>query len=297
MSLQSADNSNAPNQVTQQTQTPQPGTPEYEAHMAEIGRKHLEKQEAKPTTPNQEVLGTPPATKPEGIPDKFWDPKTGTVNYEAMAKSYTELEKRLGSKQPAAATEKNPANPLQIQKPETPAEAAAKFGMQAFTPFFEEYANNNGTLTDESYQKIEAMGFDRELVDAFIDGQLARTEREASKAISQVFEDRATYDEAVKWAAVNLSDADLATFNAQVMQSKEAATMALDWLKGKYERSTASSAKPALVQGGTGSTTSSQGFTSRNEAVAAINDPRYGKDSAYTAEVQRRIANAKPGLL
>ncbi|MBC8445002.1 MAG: hypothetical protein H8D75_00025 [Rhodospirillaceae bacterium] len=33
---------------------------------------------------------------PDGIPEKFWDSTTGTIRVEAMAKSYQELERKLG---------------------------------------------------------------------------------------------------------------------------------------------------------------------------------------------------------
>ena len=36
-------------------------------------------------------------TKPEGVPEKFWDAATGTVRVEDLIKSYCELEKKLSS--------------------------------------------------------------------------------------------------------------------------------------------------------------------------------------------------------
>ncbi len=38
-----------------------------------------------------------PEPLPEGIPEKFWDPEKGAIRVEAMAKSYQELERKLGS--------------------------------------------------------------------------------------------------------------------------------------------------------------------------------------------------------
>lgn len=37
-----------------------------------------------------------PGQRPPFIPEKFWDPTTGTVRLEALAKSYQELERRMG---------------------------------------------------------------------------------------------------------------------------------------------------------------------------------------------------------
>jgi hypothetical protein len=44
------------------------------------------------------------ATRPEGVPEKFWDPEAGQLRTEALLKSYLELERRLGA-EPAAAAE------------------------------------------------------------------------------------------------------------------------------------------------------------------------------------------------
>ena len=36
-------------------------------------------------------------TRPEWCPEKFWNADKGEVNSEAMAKSYTEVEKKIGT--------------------------------------------------------------------------------------------------------------------------------------------------------------------------------------------------------
>ena len=37
--------------------------------------------------------------RPDGVPEKFWDQKNGSVRVEALAKSYQELERKLGGEQ------------------------------------------------------------------------------------------------------------------------------------------------------------------------------------------------------
>jgi len=41
-------------------------------------------------------------TKPDHVPDKFWDAETGEVRVEAMMKSYAELERKMSNALPAA---------------------------------------------------------------------------------------------------------------------------------------------------------------------------------------------------
>jgi len=36
-------------------------------------------------------------TRPDGLPDKFWDPDGGSVRTDALIKSYNELERRMGN--------------------------------------------------------------------------------------------------------------------------------------------------------------------------------------------------------
>ena len=59
-----------------------------------------------PTTEPAPASTSPAATgRPEFIPDKFWDPAAGAPKVEDLAKSYGELEKRLGAKQEALRAE------------------------------------------------------------------------------------------------------------------------------------------------------------------------------------------------
>lgn len=40
-----------------------------------------------------------PESRPQDVPEKFWDTENGTVRVDAMAKSYQELERKLGGAQ------------------------------------------------------------------------------------------------------------------------------------------------------------------------------------------------------
>ena len=46
---------------------------------------------------------TPMAARPDIVPEKFWNADEGEVRVEAMAKSYAELERKLGSQNPTDA--------------------------------------------------------------------------------------------------------------------------------------------------------------------------------------------------
>src|SRR5687768_2714090 len=80
--------STTPNPEEQKPQAPAIGTPEYDAAMAAKFDKATGAVE-EPTKP----------TRPDHIPEKFWDADKGEVRLEAMAKSYAELEKSKGKPQ------------------------------------------------------------------------------------------------------------------------------------------------------------------------------------------------------
>ena len=60
------------------------------------------------------------AAKPECIPDKFYDADTGKVDYDAMAKSYNELEKKQSGK---------PEVEPPVEEPKTADEAVEAAGL------------------------------------------------------------------------------------------------------------------------------------------------------------------------
>ncbi len=47
-------------------------------------------------------IDAPPSSRPEGVPEKFWDAEQGEVRTEAMIKSYGSLERKLGGLADAA---------------------------------------------------------------------------------------------------------------------------------------------------------------------------------------------------
>lgn len=57
------------------------------------------------------------ATRPEGVPEKFWDPEAGQLRTDALLKSYLELERRLGAEA---------APPADDAAPDERAEAASE---------------------------------------------------------------------------------------------------------------------------------------------------------------------------
>lgn len=224
---------------------------------------------------------TQTAQRPDTIPEKFWDATKGTVNTEALLKSYTELESKLGQQQQEPAQQAT-----QTQQAEQTTQTTGDF-----TKYSQEYAEK-GTLSEDSYKELASRGIPKEMVDGYLEGQKLRATYGQDQVVASIG-GREAFQTMSAWAATNLSEAELKGYNEQVATSVESAAIALQWLKSKYEGAVGK--EPKLVSGRP-APQQSNGFRSKEEAYAAMRDKRYGKDAAYTADVAERLANRSYAL-
>lgn len=234
------------------------------------------------------------ATRPEGIPEKFWDAEKGEVKVAELAKSYTELEKVKPAATPPAS-----GNPDPAEAAAAAAQAAAAAGgtgdADAFATFATEFAEK-GALSEASYKALaEKHNLPKEVVDQYIAGQARVAELEGQAAVSEVHALAGGADQyaaMAKWALANLTEADQEVFDKAVMSTDKATrSMAVESLKARFTAATGSD--PKLISGDGAANAGAGAFQSRAEVTAAMRDPRYKADPAYRAEVERRI-NAMP---
>lgn len=291
---------------------PKPGTPEYDAAM--IAKFEHKDVVADPNADKAAQSSKP--TKPEGIPDKFWNAEKGEVDYAAMAKSYVELEKKASAKpaEPKPATPpqvdsakkaledalaavkaKTDAKPEEIAaaqkaldeyKPATPAapkatatEISAKLG--------EIMLENEGKMTDEGYKLAEEAGLSRELVDQFVSGQQALAREFTAKTFAQAGGEE-QYKAMIAWAKTGLTEVEIQAFDEAVTSGNEGAMkLAVEGLRTKF--TTANGQKPNLIAGNRPNG-NPLAFRDRSEMTAAMRDPRYKVSEAYRKDVEARIA-------
>jgi hypothetical protein len=227
------------------------------------------------------VVDNSTLNKPVGLPDKF---KT----VEEMAKSYSELEAKLG-------TNKEEVKPEEVKPEETKTEdlaiadkavESAGLNMDTLT---EEYSKD-GKLADKSYDALEKAGIPKDYVDQFIAGQKAMSDNQSADMKNIVGGDKA-YTEMSNWAAENMNDAEKTAYNTAVnSKDLETAKLAVVGLKAKYEAVNGS--EPKLVEGQI-STGGVDGYSSWSQVTEAMKDPRYSKDPAYQAEVKNKLSKSK----
>ena len=225
----------------------------------------------------------------EGLPEKF-------KSVEEMAKSYSELEKKLGEQsQPKPEVDPVSATTLKGEKPKVEeskleiAENAVENAGLDFNTLAQEYADN-GQLGEQSYKALEDSGIPKEYVDQFIAGQKAIGEQQTSNVKSMVGGEEA-YNEMASWASKNMSEGEKKAYNAAVNSADmDTVKLAVDSLKAKYQ--SANGTEPNLVQG-KATPVAEQGYSSWAEVTEAMADPRYAKDPAYQAAVKAKIANSE----
>lgn len=255
-----------------------------EGHDAAMLAKFEESQKA----PEAGVAEAPKAERPDHIPEKFW--KDGQVDVEALAKSYSELEKAKSK------GEDKPQEAAKTADQVTPEEAATASTEQAQTALESVGLDYNaisarfqetGELAAADREALNKAGVPDGMIDAYIQGQQARLSAfEAS--ITDTVGGKEEYTKMAQWAAKGLPAAEVAAFNS-VMEKGDvnAAKLAVAGLKSKYEA--AMGAEPQLQKGGTLPPSVGDVFRSNAELVKAMQDPRYRSDPAYRNDVIQKL--------
>lgn len=218
-------------------------------------------------------------SRPDGLPEKF-------QSVEDMAKAYAELEAKMGGK-----TQDNPqtgpANANTNQTGQNPEQALSEKGLDLST-FTAEF-NAKGELSADSYAKLAAAGFDKGIVDNYINGQKAVAAQYETAVTAEVGGSE-KYSEIVTWAKANMTDAEINAYNAAVSSGDLAqAKLAVLGLSAKFSK--ANGSEPRLVQGRTTSA-SEDVFESTAQLTEAMRDKRYRNDPAFRAKVQSKLARS-----
>lgn len=147
------------------------------------------------TTAEKPVEQSQETPRPEGLPEKF-------KSVEDMAKSYSELESKLGAQDKTTENETSQPEPKQEAKPEGDLEIAEKAVSNAglnMETLQQEY-NEKGQLDDKSYESLEKAGIPKSYVDAFINGQAALAKQQGAE-VKAVVGGEESYNKIAAWAA------------------------------------------------------------------------------------------------
>ena len=219
--------------------------------------------------------------RPEGLPEKF-------NSIEEMAKSYHELESKLGAS--SSEEEETPATEGEANQ-----EAVENIiGVDAFEKYSTEYMDNEGKLSEESYKELqEKYNFSPELVESFIKGQEALTSIDLDDVYGSIGGEE-QYKGLMEWAGENLPENEVEAYNHTV-HNADIGTIKLT-LQGLHARYTnAGGSAPSLVTGtGRGSV---GGYESKAQMIADMAKPEYKTDAAFRDKVERKLGATPDGIL
>lgn len=254
-----------------------------ELHRVEINEKapseiEPEEKPAEVVEQQAEELPQEQEDRPQWLPEKF-------KSAEDMAQAYSELEKKLGQ-----APKEDQAEAEQVEEKaenkEEQTEENVSEAYQAVAEASKEFFENDGTLSEETYNALEKAGLPRDLVDSYAAGQQALLQSEEAQIQSVA---NGQYDAMAEWANENLPQEEIDAFDEAVTGGTvQQAKLAVQGLYARYQNSVGST--PKLTQGAVAGT-STMPFKSMQELARAQSDPRYRSgDKAYHEEIDRRLA-------
>lgn len=144
-----------------------------------------------------------------------------------------------------------------------------------------------GKISDSTRKQLAEVGITGELVDNFIEGQMAKAEQEKNE-IAECIGGRANFDNVIKWASENLSEAEIKSING--ITDKSVIQIILKDLKNRMEEK--DGITPNYTQG-EGGKPAKDIYRSQAEMFEAISNPKYRVDEAYRADVQRKVTASR----
>ena len=222
--------------------------------------------------------------QPAWLPEKFESP-------EDMAKAYRELEQKLSSNSESVTDNDEVTQPPQTPYPQENVEEAAKILKEQgldYNKYAKEYSEN-GSISPESYGELNGKGMSTEMVNSWIEGQEAISDKLTENAYDSVG-GKDSYQEIIKWAGTTLPQEEIDVFNKALESSNVQDSMfAIKSLNAQYQMANGSS--PQLMQGSTGGS-GGEAFSSLSQMSEAMRDPKYHNDPAFREEVTRKLESS-----
>lgn len=146
---------------------------------------------------------------------------------------------------------------------------------------------DTGEISADTRKKLSDVGITDDLIDNYIDGQLAKAEQERNE-IATCVGGRENFDNIVKWASENLTTEEIISINS--VTDKGIIQIILKDLKTRMEEK--EGIIPSYTKGESGKA-QTEIYRSQAEMFEAISNPKYRKDEAYRLDVQKKITASR----
>lgn len=155
-----------------------------------------------------------------------------------------------------------------------------------FNQAIKEY-NEYGALSSKTMADLAQAGYPSEVIEGFIESR-QNLESEFTNAVYNSAGGEQAYNKVIEWAQGNLSNKVLSSFNRAIDNNNlEAVTLMFEGMKAKMIAKQGTR-NPTIMGGGV-TTGGYKGFSSKQEVVEAMSDPRYGADPSYTRSVELKM--------
>lgn len=155
-----------------------------------------------------------------------------------------------------------------------------------FNQAIKEY-NEYGALSSKTMADLAQAGYPSEVIEGFIESR-QNLESEFTNAVYNSAGGEQAYNKVIEWAQGNLSNKVLSSFNRAIDSNNlEAVTLMFEGMKAKMIAKQGTR-NPTIMGGGV-TTGGYKGFSSKQEVVEAMSDPRYGADPSYTRAIEMKM--------
>lgn len=167
-------------------------------------------------------------------------------------------------------------------------EAQQEMTQERMTEIVSEFASNEGKLSEETYAELEGKGYSKDVVDTYIEGQVAKQQLNTMK-VGEMVGGMEKAQSAMDWAAQNLPASEIEEINYALQTSPVTAQAAI--IRDLISRSGGGVAR--TLQGNMPGSSPLEPFQSRDDFLAAMKDPRYRSSEGYRNEVMARRKSSK----
>jgi len=153
----------------------------------------------------------------------------------------------------------------------------------------ESYYSENGNITNEMYDKLNAAGIPDRVVDKYMDS-LGADQQAFTDQVFEIAGGEEQYQVIKAWA----EDGNIPAKQIEAISKMDYDGMLLSMqgIKAKYDAEVGSSEPATRITGGNKSNNSGS-YGSQTEYILDISDKRYGNDKKYTYAVDTKFTNSK----
>ena len=234
------------------------------------------------------------AQEPELILGKF-------KNTDALQDAYRELEKKFHEKSNVKGRDEVSSKEEGNEHEEKPTEETTEQAPEASTDSTQTNQVNEafksledaGELTDDVVEAFNKAGISKELIEHYKELAEFKNEHELKSIMSEVGSEE-DYNSLMSWAANNLEQKEIDTFNSIVDRgTPDEIRLAVKNLQAKHGGNTSTQLEPqaSLVKADAIASIEA-GYSSQSEMLNDMSDERYSTDEKFREAVMRKVSKS-----